>query len=217
MRKSNNHAFSEIYDNHVWQGRSLSGPGSDAERTIEFRSLLEQFLKEHDIRSVVDIGCGDWSYSQLIDWTGIKYVGIDAVDSVIKKNIYQHAKPNISFLNIDATHQNIPEADLLIVKEVLQHLPTQDVHSILAKAKAYPFAIFINDISHHVRASWKQLWRWQSVCPTNCDIEPGGYRLLALREPPFSLTAKHLLTYQNEYKGRRWEKEVLLWTRTKDE
>ncbi|MHB1247092.1 MAG: class I SAM-dependent methyltransferase [Sulfuriferula sp.] len=215
MTETNNQAFSKIYDRHVWQGDSLSGPGSDAERTSEFRALLEKFLRSHEIRSVVDLGCGDWSYSQLIDWTGIKYIGIDAVDSVIEKNQRQHAKSNISFLSMDAACQGLPQADLLIVKEVLQHLPNQDVQSILTKAQTYPYAIFVNDISHHVRGTWKQLWRWQSICPTNTDISPGSYRLLALREPPFSLTATHLLSYQNEYKGYRWEKEVLAWTQSK--
>lgn len=217
MTETNAQAFSKIYDRHVWQGRSLSGPGSDAERTIEFRFLLGQFLRDHGIRSVVDLGCGDWSYGQLVDWTGIEYIGIDTVDSVIEKNQLQHAKSNISFLCMDAARQNLPQADLLVVKEVLQHLPSKDIHSILEKAKTYPFAIFVNDISHHVLGTWKQLWRWQSVCSTNTDIEPGGYRLLALREPPFSLAATHLLTYRNKYKGRRWEKEVLLWSRPKIE
>lgn len=216
MTETNKDYFSKIYDRHTWQGQSLSGPGSDADRTIEFRSLLQQFLRSQNIRSVVDLGCGDWSYSRLIDWGGIKYIGVDVVESVIEKNQLQYANSSVSFLCMDAAHQDLPEADLLIVKEVLQHLPNQDVLSILAKAQSYPFAIFLNDISHHLRGTWQQLWRWQPICPTNTDIEPGGYRLLSLRKPPFSINATHMLTYKNKYKALRWEKEVLLWTRTKD-
>lgn len=216
MVEINKNSFSRIYENHVWQGQSLSGPGSDANRTVEFRLLLEQFLRSKKIRSVIDLGCGDWSYSRLIDWGGIKYIGIDVVESVIHNNQLRYASSSISFLRMDAAHQNIPEADLLIVKEVLQHLPNKDILSILAKAQSYSFAIFVNDISHHVRGTWKQLWRWQPICPINTDIEPGGYRLLSLCEPPFSLNADRLLTYKNQYKGRCWEKEVLLWTKTKD-
>lgn len=207
--------FSKIYDHHTWLGQSLSGPGSDADRTIEFRSLLEQFLSSHHIQSVVDLGCGDWSYSQLINWDGVKYTGIDVVESVIEKNQLQYAKPNITFLCADAAIQDIPVADLIIVKEVLQHLPNKDVQAILERARTYPFAIFVNDISHHIRGNWKQLWRWRPICPTNTDIKPGGYRLLSLREPPFSLNATQILTYGNKYKTRHWRKEVLLWTRPK--
>ena len=216
MSKSIKDSFSNIYDSHTWKGNSLSGPGSDADRTIAFRSLVERFLRNKNIQSVVDLGCGDWSYSRLIDWGGIKYTGIDVVGSVIENNKLKYAKNNISFLCLDAAHQDIPAADLIIVKEVLQHLPNKDVQSILSKVHSYSYAIFVNDISHHIRGNWRQLWRWRQICRTNTDIDPGGYRLLSLREPPFSINASHLLTYKNKYRGRRWEKEVLLWTRAKD-
>lgn len=216
MTETNNQAFSKIYDRHTWKGRSLSGPGSDAERTHEFRVLLAQFMKEHGIQSVVDLGCGDWSYSQLIDWTGISYTGIDTVDTVVEKNQRLHAQDNISFLCRDAAQQDLPSADLIIVKEVLQHLPNKDVQTILSKLQAFRYAIFVNDVSHHIRGSWRKLWRWQPICPTNTDVAPGGYRLLALQKPPFNLAAMRLLTYQNQYQNYRWQKEVLLWTRHQD-
>lgn len=209
----NKDSFTKIYDHHVWKGESLSGPGSDAIRTAELRSLLEQFIRDKNIKSVVDLGCGDWSYSHLINWGEIKYIGIDVVESVIERNKLKYSTPNISFICVDASTQTIPHADLLIVKEVLQHLPNKDVIAILEKAKNYKFAIFINDISHHIRGNWKQMWRWQPCCPTNTDIESGGYRLLDLRNPPFSLQAKCMVTYENTYKDRHWKKEVLLWTR----
>jgi SAM-dependent methyltransferase len=213
MTDTNEGAFAKIYEQHTWQGLSLSGPGSDPLRTSEFRSLLTQFLKEHRIQSVVDLGCGDWSYAYLVDWGEARYLGIDIVQSVIDKNQNQFATPRISFLCMDAIHQDLPYAELLIIKEVLQHLPISDVHTILAKARTFPFAIFVNDVSHHIRGTWRQLWRWQSICRTNTDIKAGGYRLLALREPPFSLSATQLATYRHEYGRRRLEKEVLLWSR----
>lgn len=212
MPVTNNQAFSKIYDRHIWKGRSLSGPGSDAERTREFRALLATFMKDHHVQSVVDLGCGDWSYSQLIDWTGIRYTGVDTVDSVVEKNQRLYAKANISFLCRDAAQQDIPPADLIIVKEVLQHLPNKDVQTILSKLPAFRYALLVNDVSHHIRGSWKNLWRWQPICPTNTDVAPGGYRLLALQKPPFSLPATRLLVYHNQYRNYRWQKEVLLWT-----
>ena len=38
------------------------------------------------IKSVCDIGCGDWQFSQYIDFKGFKYTGIDCVKSVIDEN-----------------------------------------------------------------------------------------------------------------------------------
>jgi SAM-dependent methyltransferase len=210
---TNRDIFSKIYERHDWLGSSRSGPGSDPERTVEYRKLLQQFLKEHNIRSVVDLGCGDWSSSRLVDWTGIDYIGVDVAESVVTANQACYGRSNISFRCVDATRQPLPEADLLIAKEVLQHLPIADVQTILEKAKSYPFALVVNDISHEKRSNWKGLWRWKSICPTNTEIRTGSYRLLALQEPPFSLNSKVVLTYRNQYKGLRWTKQVVLWSR----
>ena len=203
-------AFSTIYDRHDWPGESRSGSGSDPGRTIEYRSLLQAFLSEQNIRSVVDLGCGDWSVGRLIDWTGIDYVGIDVVESVIAANRDRFGGVNRSFLCMDAVQDELPRAELLIVKDVLQHLPIGDVKVILEKTRAFRFAILVNDIAHERGGTWRELWRWRSPCPRNTEVEAGGYRLLALREPPFSLDATSLLTYANRYENLRWTKEVLL-------
>lgn len=203
-------AFSTIYDRHEWRGGSKSGPGSDPERTVEYRSLLQRFLKEHNIRSILDIGCGDWSFSRLIDWSGMKYIGIDTVESVIADNQIRFGSTNVSFHCMDAIQDALPQADLMLVKEVLQHLPINDVKAILNKVRNFRFAILVNDIAFQRRGSWRDLWRWQPVCSVNSEIRPGEYRLLALREPPFSVEAIPMQTYENRYENYRWIKEVLL-------
>jgi len=211
MTGSTKDNFTAIYQNHTWLGKSLSGPGSDANRTTLFRSYLERFIREKDIRAVVDLGCGDWSYSRLVNWGGANYTGVDVVESVIASNRAQYGSKTVSFLCLNAAAEEIPAADLLIVKEVLQHLPNADIQAILSKIGAYKYAIFVNDITHHIRGSWKELWQWRPICSTNTDIEAGGYRLLMLTEPPFSLNATRVLIYDNRYKELRWRKEVLLY------
>ncbi|KAF0102859.1 MAG: glycosyl transferase family protein [bacterium] len=214
MTDSTKSNFTTIYDKHTWLGQSMSGPGSDANRTAVFRTYLEEFIRDKGIRSVVDLGCGDWSYSRLVDWGGTNYTGIDVVESVIERNRTQYGSERVSFSCLNAATTDLPAADLLIAKEVLQHLPNADILAILSKLGAYKYAIFVNDITHHLRGGWKQLWQWKSICSTNADIEAGGYRLLRLTEPPFSLNATRVLIYDNRYKERRWCKEVLLFVNT---
>ena len=75
--------FSEIYDKNVW------GEGSGASGPIETRPYMEMlaaFLRNNEITSVVDVGCGDWKFSREMDWTGIRYRGFDVVESVIEAN-----------------------------------------------------------------------------------------------------------------------------------
>src|SRR5258706_16476890 len=67
--------FTDIYRRAIWgkndQGTGNSGPGSTLNATLTYRKFLQQFLKDHDIRSVVDAGCGDWEFSQALNWNGI--------------------------------------------------------------------------------------------------------------------------------------------------
>ena len=82
-------AFSNIYKNKIWGenniGEGWSGSGSSLQQTIKYREFLQKFLADHQIKSVVDVGCGDWTFSRAIDWTGIDYKGFDVVEDVIKK------------------------------------------------------------------------------------------------------------------------------------
>lgn len=122
--------FTEIYDKNVWGG---SGGGSSPENTVEYRNLLQKFLKEKNIKSVLDYGCGDWSFSHLIDWSGIEYVGYDCVDSVITKNIVKHHSKNVAFTSFIKGMGLC--GDLMILKDVLQHLENDSIIDILEENK----------------------------------------------------------------------------------
>ncbi len=132
------------------------------------------------------------------------------MESVIQVNQQSYGTEKVSFVLRESTEAPLPTADLFIAKEVLQHLPSADVHSILALASNYRYAIFVNDIAHQRRAGWQRGWRWQDVSEVNIDVEAGGYRLLSLRDAPFRLDARQALTYENRYRNLRWTKEVLV-------
>jgi SAM-dependent methyltransferase len=209
-REGRRNAFASIYRGREWRGESASGPGSDPARTRPFVALIQRFLAEHNIRRVLDIGCGDWSTSGLIDWSGIDYVGTDIVAEVVAANQRRHGSGNISFVQLDAVEDELPRADLAIAKEVLQHLPIADIERVVTKLAAFPYAILVNDVAHVWHQSWLRRDRRRPETWTNVDIEPGEHRLLALREPPFELKATELLTYTNRYGRAKWVKQVLL-------
>ena len=62
--------FNQIYAEGTWgkdvTGKGTSGSGSTLEITREYRAYVEDFIKKHNIESVVDAGCGDWSFSKAI-------------------------------------------------------------------------------------------------------------------------------------------------------
>lgn len=121
--------FTDIYDRNVWGG---SGGGSSPEVTVQYRELLQNFLKEKGIESVVDFGCGDWQFSKLIDWSGVLYFGFDCVESVIQRNAKEYGSPDIIFHCSNEDTAIIP-ADLLILKDVLQHWTNKDVEAFLKR------------------------------------------------------------------------------------
>jgi SAM-dependent methyltransferase len=173
-------AFSKIYAENVW-GKG-SGIGSEPAQTVEYVRMLQAFLAEHRIQSVVDFGCGDWQFSRLIDWRGIRYHGFDIVPSVVAANQQAFAAENISF-HLAAPGARLPAADLVLCKDVLQHLPVGEVRRHLAMFKQlYKHILITNDIfpEHNL----------------NCDIEPGQCRPLRLDLPPFDEKLEERLRWE---------------------
>ncbi len=185
--------FSRIYSRNEWLFGS--GEGSLPASTGAYRAFLQQFLHDYRIKSVVDAGCGDWQFSQLIDWTGIEYTGSDVVPDVIEKNQQTFAAPTIQFCCQDLLSEELPPADLLILKDVLQHLPFTAISRILSFAPHYRFVLVTND-----------------AATANDDTIIGGYRALDLRLPPFSLPATEVLRYGgfSQVDGKPWEKVTLV-------
>lgn len=168
--------FNRIYAEGTWgrdvAGKGTSGTGSTLEITREYRAYLEDFIKTHHIKSVVDAGCGDWTFSSAIDWNGASYLGVDIASDVIAAVRAKHEKANITFQVGDIT-DDLPAADLLISKDVLQHLSNELVHNFiennLRKGK-YRWVILTNDRGNK-----------------NSDVESGGYRAIDLSAPPFDV------------------------------
>jgi SAM-dependent methyltransferase len=168
--------FNRIYVEGTWgkdvAGKGTSGTGSTLEITREYRAYVEDFMKKHNVKSVVDAGCGDWSFSSAIDWGDASYLGVDIATDVIAAVRNKHEKGKIKFQVGDITDE-LPAAELLISKDVLQHLSNELVHKFirnnLRKGK-YKWVILTNDRGSEHR-----------------DVASGGYRAIDLAAPPFEV------------------------------
>jgi 2-polyprenyl-3-methyl-5-hydroxy-6-metoxy-1,4-benzoquinol methylase len=125
--------FEEIYLENKWLYGS--GEGSLPEHTGGYVSVLQKFLRKHCIKTVVDMGCGDWQFSKLIDWSGITYDGFDIVSSVIGENQKRFSSNTVQFHLYSGNPGELPAADLLIAKDVLQHLSDGAVKAFLPELK----------------------------------------------------------------------------------
>jgi len=168
--------FNRIYSDGVWgrdaSGEGTSGSGSTLDITREYRAYLQDFIRKQGITSIVDAGCGDWSFSSTIDWGNASYLGVDIASDVIEGVRKKHETGKIRFQVGDITEE-LPAADLLISKDVLQHLPNELVQKFIRnnlRTGKYKWVLLTND-----RGSG------------NADTVPGGYRAIDLAVPPFNV------------------------------
>ncbi len=172
--------FNEIYEKNKWGYGS--GLGSVPQYTAPYRIFLSNFMKSNGIKSVLDVGCGDWQISSLIDWSDVNYIGMD-VSSVVLTNTSRFAADNIRFIEGDAVHDELPRADLLILKDVLQHWSNTDILRFLPKMRQFPRALVTNGFDA------------AALALTNQDISSGGYRPVDLKASPFNMHGTDVFWY----------------------
>lgn len=64
----------------------ISGSGSEITQTESFIKDLEKLLNDLEIRSLLDIPCGDLNWMQKVNLSNIDYCGADIVEELIKSN-----------------------------------------------------------------------------------------------------------------------------------
>ncbi len=172
--------FEKIYRQKIWY--MGSGSGSLPENTVEYREFLQKYIVQHDIKKVIDIGCGDWQFSRLMDWSQVEYLGIDVVDFVITANQRMYQEDNIGFLCGDVREMELPQADLVILKDVLQHWSNEEILDFFQTLDHHEHVLSINAFS---------------ADGLNRDIENGEARPVDLRRAPFHFQAEALYLYRS--------------------
>lgn len=174
--------FDSIYKNRIWAcGDVLSGAGSDPIGAAEYIKYLQKFNN----RFVLDLGCGDLSlYNRNPSFKN--YIGVDIVD--IRK--YKTIPTNIqliysSILDFDYKKYTF---DLIILKDVLQHLPYEEIFQIFDKIYDLECNILItNDFDKNI---------------LNFDCKRGECRQLNLEITPFSMKYEEIFDWISGIDGR---------------
>jgi SAM-dependent methyltransferase len=143
-----NEVFSKIYKDKLWGGSDdepfNSGLGTISPNTTLYIDNLLEFIKDNKVQSIVEIGCGDFKImSKLLSAINIpiNYDGFDVVEELINFNTNIFGTENIRFHHYDGNVDAYPSADMLIVRQVLQHLDNSTIKKILDKSKDYRFVI----------------------------------------------------------------------------
>jgi SAM-dependent methyltransferase len=190
--------FSSIYKKKIWgcnnEGNGTSGVGSTLEATAHYRDFLQRFMDAFAIKTVVDAGCGDWEFSQAIDWSAVDYIGYDVVPFIIEQNIAKYGADNVTFIHKDIMNEELSPADLLICKDVLMHWSNELILKFLEQLPKFKYCLITGDIDYKTDSSY------------NPNIRTGGFRALDLTQAPFFLDGIKIFSYSHG----NMKKQVLL-------
>ena len=169
--------FTEIYTNKEWakESDSISGKGSSLEHTTNSRKLLPLIFENLEIKSLIDLGCGDlfW-FKDLLPYLN-KYRGVDIVYDLIQKNIKTFTDEKANFVTSDViTYNDFDNFDAVMLKDVLVHLKEEQIITILDNIKK-------SNVKYLIATSFTNTFE-------NLDIEThGDWRPIKLSDAPFNL------------------------------
>ncbi|WP_026776891.1 class I SAM-dependent methyltransferase [Polaribacter sp. Hel_I_88] len=144
-------AMEQIYDQNLWgtnNTKFYSGFGSHHPAIVNpYVEVVEQFLTSFDEKiTVLDVGCGDFNIgSQLVNFTK-KYIAVDIVEDLIHHNKEIFKAENLEFQCLDIAVDNLPQADCIIIRQVLQHLSNEEVQNVVQKLSNFKYVILTEHI-----------------------------------------------------------------------
>lgn len=123
--------FESIYRRNAWDGiDSFSGSGSEFVPTRRLAHAIATLVAEMGISSVLSVACGDDNW--LPGLPG--FIGVDVSPTAIERARAKH--PERDYRVADARRDELPECDLVIVRDVIQHLSFADALAFLENVKA---------------------------------------------------------------------------------
>jgi hypothetical protein len=206
---NNKDIFTQIYNNKIW-GNGIeipySGSGSKPANALPYVEIIKTFISDNEISTILDFGHGDfeiWKSWGDEAFLGSDYLGIDVAEGLSDTINLKHGNSNRRFKFLDISQTSLPPAQLLISKDVLQHLPILDVTNFINQFLNYENIIICNDI--YIRGSIifelkefiqlrkrlllllnrKNPFFWR-IRINNIEIAAGQFRGIDLEKKPFS-------------------------------
>jgi hypothetical protein len=132
---------------------------------------------------MIDLPCGDWNWMKEIDLSNIEYYGFDIVEKLIKQNKQKYS--NINFKVKNGIKDDLPQVDLIMCRDLLQHLSIKEICNLLNN--------FIKSNSKYLLIT-----RFDR-CKENKDIEFDNYALRNLQLEPFNLPEPLLVIEDKDF------------------
>ena len=189
QRMSRKETFQDIYKNDRWgyvryeaaPCDFYSGPGSYADELVNpYVALVKKLISEKEIKTIADLGCGDFNVGSRIAPLVVDYTGCDIVPELIERNKEKFGNNRCKFVCLDIVEDDLPSADLCLIREVFQHLSNKEVMKVLPKLRQYKFVL----VTETIKSSEEGF---------NKDIPHGSHRGVSLEHSPFCMTGTEML------------------------
>lgn len=196
--KTNQETFQKIYKKSLWGKNAapfFSGPGSHDAMVVDpyVKEVLSFIGSLPALPVVVDLGCGDFNVGSKLFQASKLYIACDVVPELIDHNKEQFINKSIDFQCIDIVKDPLPAGEVVMLRQVLQHLSNQDIALLLPKLATYKYLI----ITEHIP---------NSAFVPNIDKPSGlGIRMhngikknsgVLITAPPFNFRVESAITLQ---------------------
>lgn len=205
--KSPEDIFTSIYKTNHWSSsESRSGTGSTISNTIDIRRELPVIFKKYEIKSLLDIACGDFNWMKKVTNSLENYKGVDIVKDEIDLNIKKYSNDKINFECYNITNGfkfNGNDFDAVLIRDALVHFPNKYIDKFLSEIKnsgiKYLITTNFTEIDENYFLEVFGQWR-----PLNLTIEP--FNLSPFIDTINESTAQHV------FKGKGYkDKNLSIW------
>lgn len=213
--------FEEVYGRNLWNSReSRSGIGSERRNALADMRFILSLVRKRFGRdqqranvTIVDVPCGDMNWmpellDQLEKEFAITYYGYDIVPQAIRSHRSRFGSHlNWHFSLIDVVGSPPIRGDVLISRDLVNHLPRADIQRVLSNIKATrsPTLVISNNRGARVNEELREAG--------------GGSRMINIERPPFNWKRAiagngHLWLWDDS--AHRWPARDLLALATND-
>jgi len=183
--------FDEIYREGRW-GRDgddgfNSGSGSHRDDiVVPYVTAVSAFLDELGTRaSVLDLGCGDFNVGRQIRPHCDRYIACDIVDALIERNRQRFGDLDVEFRCLDLVSDPWPKAEVVFIRQVLQHLNNKQIAQVIRKLPVYRHVV----VTEHIPADDNFTPNGDKTTGEHIRMQHRPPSGVVLHAPPFELGA----------------------------
>jgi|TARA_B100001093_G_C26844989_1_gene1022327 SAM-dependent methyltransferase len=195
-KTNSNEVFDKIYKKRLWgkkenDERLFSGEGSyDLNLTDEYIKVIKNLLISFDNPSVLDLGCGDFEVGKHFIPYVKNYIAADVSSIMIEQNKRRFPDTGVNFVHLDGSKNKIPSVDIILLRQVLQHLSNDDIKNMLKNINQSGAKCLC--LTEHLPINEK--FRSNIDKPTSAGIRLGLGSGVNIEEYPFKFNAESCKT-----------------------